>query len=285
MSLPFDATLKELVQAYPRDWLAILGLPADGPVTALNVDLSTLTAASDIVLGVGDPPDLVVNLEFQSGRDPDLASRLLVYNAVLHQRYGVPVHSAVVLLRPAAEGGTMDGVLCYETRQGRAGLEFRFEVIRIWERPADELLSGAVGILPLAPLGALPSGLAPQEALPAIVSRIKDRLQAEAPPADAAKLMTAAYVLTGVRVSQDEVNRLYRGIRMLEESTSLQYLLQLGALRHGRKLLLRQGRVKLGEPDTAATARIEAIEELDELDRLSERLLFVNSWAELFATG
>jgi predicted transposase YdaD len=284
VSLPFDATLKELVQAYPRDWLAVLGLPATGPVIPLNVDLSTLSAAGDVVLGVGDPPELVVDLEFQSGRDPDLVNRLLLYHAALRHRYGVPVHTAVVLLRPAANVARMDGVLRYETQVGRAGLEFRFEVRRIWERPADELLQGTLGTLPLAPLGALPGGLGPMEALPAIIARIGERLRAEAPPAVAAKLMTAAYVLTGVRVTQDEVNRLYRGITMLEESTSYQYILKRGALERLRKLVLRLGRAKFAaEPDAAIVSRIEAVAEPDELDRLAERVLFVNSWAELIA--
>ena len=67
VSLPFDATLKDLVQAYPRDWLAALGLPATGPVAALNVDLSTLTAAGDVVLGVGYPPELVVDAAIRAG--------------------------------------------------------------------------------------------------------------------------------------------------------------------------------------------------------------------------
>src|SRR5581483_10694985 len=55
MSLPFDATLKDLVQSYPLDWLAALGLSAGGPVTPVNVDLSTVTAAGDVVLAIGDP--------------------------------------------------------------------------------------------------------------------------------------------------------------------------------------------------------------------------------------
>lgn len=51
----FDATLKELVRRYPLDWLAGLGLNADLPVRALDVDLSTVSAEGDTVLGIGDP--------------------------------------------------------------------------------------------------------------------------------------------------------------------------------------------------------------------------------------
>lgn len=50
MPLQFDATLKELVQAHPADWLAMLDQPSSGPVEILTPDLSTLTAFTDIVL-------------------------------------------------------------------------------------------------------------------------------------------------------------------------------------------------------------------------------------------
>jgi hypothetical protein len=285
MSLPFDATLKDLVQSYPRDWLAALGLPAGGPVAAVNVDLSTVSAATDAVFALGDPPDSYVTLDFQSGRDPGLARRILVYNVLLHQRFRVPVHSVVVLLRRAADDPALDGAVRYEAQPGRGGLDFRFEVVRLWQWPTDELLRGTMGTLPLAPLGALPEGLTLEEALPAVIRRIEERLVSEAVPSAAARLMIATRVLMGMRISEDEVKRILRGSVMsedvLEESTYYQYILRKGAIRHTRQLLLRQGRVKFEEPDAATVARIEAIDNLDQLDRLSERLLLVGSWQEL----
>jgi hypothetical protein len=285
MSLPFDATLKDLVQSYPRDWLAALGLPAGGPVAAVNVDLSTVSAATDAVFALGDPPASYLTLDFQSGRDPGLARRILVYNVLLHQRFRVPVHSVVVLLRRAADDTALDGAVRYETQPGRGGLDFRFEVVRLWQWPTDELLRGTMGTLPLAPLGALPEGLTLEEALPAVIRRIEERLVSEAAPSAAARLMIATRVLMGMRISEDEVKRILWGSVMsedvLEESTYYQYILRKGAIRHTRQLLLRLGRTKLGEPDSATAARIEAIDNLDQLDRLSERLLLVGSWQEL----
>lgn len=40
----YDATAKYLVETYPKDWLAFLGLPTSGTVTVINADLSTVTA-------------------------------------------------------------------------------------------------------------------------------------------------------------------------------------------------------------------------------------------------
>ena len=35
MPKPFDATLKDLIEAFPRDWLAGLGVPITEPVEVL----------------------------------------------------------------------------------------------------------------------------------------------------------------------------------------------------------------------------------------------------------
>jgi len=113
MPLPFDATLKDLVQHFLHDYEVQMVLSDLGPFTPLNVDLSTVTAATDIALGHGDPPDRVVDINFQSGPDEELPGRVLLYHALLHCRYRVPVHSVVVLLRPLADVRQLTGKLGY----------------------------------------------------------------------------------------------------------------------------------------------------------------------------
>jgi hypothetical protein len=59
VSKPFDATLKDLVPDFVDDYDAQLGLREFEPLVplkSLNVDLSTVTAATDVALGQGDPP-------------------------------------------------------------------------------------------------------------------------------------------------------------------------------------------------------------------------------------
>jgi hypothetical protein len=284
MSLPFDATLKDLVQTYPRDWLVSLGLPADGPVTPLNVDLSTLSAAADVVLGLGDPLTSLVDLEFQSSRDADLSRRVLVYNTLLHQRFRLPVHSVVVLLRRTAEDAGLDGTVRYGADPGRGGLEFRFEVVRLWQRPAEELLAGSLGTLPLAMLGAPPEGLTTAEALPAVLRRLEDRIRAETTPPATAKLLTAAFIMTGMRLDPDAAANLFRGVQGMEESTTYQLIMRQGAARYARSVISRQGRKRFGPPDTAAEAAVQAVEDLDRLDRMIERLPEATGWPDLLET-
>ena len=79
MPLPFDATLKDLVTSYPADFAAQFGLGDLTPLVPLNVDLSMLSAATDVALGHGDPPDRAIDLNFQTNADDNLARRVLVW--------------------------------------------------------------------------------------------------------------------------------------------------------------------------------------------------------------
>ena len=54
MAMTFDATLKDMGRESPRGFLAAFDRPSSAPVKLLNVDLSTVTAAADLVLGVGE---------------------------------------------------------------------------------------------------------------------------------------------------------------------------------------------------------------------------------------
>src|SRR5260370_32224185 len=102
MPLPSGATPKAMVKHHVSDFTQVLRLSGPKPAMVLNVDLSTVTAATDIALCYGDPPVLIDDLNFQSGPDPNLTAPMLLYNALLRYRYRVPRHSILVLLRPAA---------------------------------------------------------------------------------------------------------------------------------------------------------------------------------------
>src|SRR5258705_4407760 len=113
MSHRFDATLKDMVARDPVAFVPVFRLPANEPATPLNVDLSTISAATDVALGFGKPLREIVDLNFQTGPDPGLPGRLLLYNAALHARYAAPVRSTLVLLRPKADAANLTGNLAY----------------------------------------------------------------------------------------------------------------------------------------------------------------------------
>ena len=66
MSMPFDATLKDLGREAPADILTTFDHAPTDPLTLLNVDLSTVTTAADLVIGLGDPLREIIHLDFQS---------------------------------------------------------------------------------------------------------------------------------------------------------------------------------------------------------------------------
>ncbi len=288
MSLPFDATLKDILRKFTRDYEEQLGLIGPQPATVLNVDLSTISAATDIVLGYGDPPVRLADLNFQSSRDAELARRLLMYNALLHHRYGVPVHSLVVLLRPAADDPALTGELRYQPWPRRGRTLFKYEVVRLWQRPVRRVLAGHLGTLPLAPLCRLPENVPVEEALAGVIRRMDQRLQCEATPPEAALIFSAAYVLTGLRIPRERAAPLFRGVRAMRESSTYQAILdegrQEGRIEEAQGGILQLGEQKLGSPSGAITATLSAITDLGRLHRIRGRIIIVSSWDELLAT-
>ncbi|MGE3805148.1 MAG: hypothetical protein AB7K24_10790 [Gemmataceae bacterium] len=295
MPFPFDATLKELVRNHPADFEAAFGLKGPGPAVAVNVDLSTISAATDVVLAYGEPPTALVDLNFQASRDSELVSRLLLYNALLHHRYQVPVHSLVVLLREVANSSDLTGKYHYRV-QGKGKVQFDYEVVRLWLQPVRKFLKAGPGVLPLAVLARLPAR-APQEVeLSHVVQKMGARFARETAPAEAGRLLTSAFILTGLRLPREGAVELFKGAIAMEESTTYQYILekglqqglqqgvQQGKVAEARNILLRLGTKFIGEPDRAATNRLEQIEDLERLELLLERVDRAASWQELLAS-
>ena len=56
-----------------------------------------------------------------------------------------------------------------------------------------------------------------------------------------------------------------------------------GAVNEARRMILRLGRVRFGEPDAVVRTALQGITDLERLERLGERLVTVSSWQELFA--
>jgi hypothetical protein len=110
MSKPYDATIKDLAAVGPADFVSWFDGPTNQTVTVLNVDLSTVTTAADVVFGIGDPMTEILHLDAQAGASATKHLDVLAYNVLLHRQYGVPVHSCVLLLRSQAEHPNMTGL-------------------------------------------------------------------------------------------------------------------------------------------------------------------------------
>jgi hypothetical protein len=284
MSLPFDATLKDIAQVSPRGLLATFDAATPLPVSLLNVDLSTVTTSADLVFGLGQPLQEIVHFDFQASASATKHADILVYNSLLYRQYLVPVHSMVILLRPQAAHSKLQGALTYAPRPGRGKMEFGYEVIRLGEMPVADLLAGELGALPLATLGKLPEGVDLETGLRSVIQQIIDRLLREAPPEQVRRLLTAAYVLTGLRVPREISKQLFQGVRAMRESETYMAILEEGAIATAKKFILRLGQKSLGVPSESVTAALAAIEDQERLERIHDRLGEVKTWQELLET-
>jgi len=281
MSKPFDATLKDLGEDNPEAFVSEFDGPPRLPVSTLNVDLSTVTTAADLVFGLGDPLQEILHIDCQAGPKADLPADLHAYNSLIYRRYLVPVHTSVLLLRPEAQHRNLTGTLAYAARPQRGGTIFTYEVIPMWKRAVKHFLEGPLGIAPLAVLAQMPKGISLEQGLAGVVGRLCERFLREAPPDKFGKLLTSAYVLTGLRVERQRAWTLFRGVQGMQESDTFQAILDEGALKHTRELVLRWGQKKFGPaPDEVLTA-VQGIENLERLDRLLEGYTDVSSWQEL----
>jgi hypothetical protein len=284
MAMTFDATLKDMGRDSPHGFLAAFDRPPAGPVKLLNVDLSTVTTAADLILGLGDPLAEIVHLDFQSSAAAWKHADLLVYNGLLFAHYHVPVHTVVLLLRPEAAHSNLNGVIRYAPRPGRGSMAFDYEVVRLWEHPAEELLAADLGVVPLAVLGRLPEGLSLEDGLAAVAQRVVERLTREAPPERAKKLLTDALLLTGLRVRRDVAVRIFRGVRIMQESDTYLMILDEGQEKATREAILVVGEERLGPSDEAVRSQLSAITDLDRLKRMHRRAVKAASWQEILET-
>ena len=296
MSKPYDATTKDLLTEWPRDLLAFLGLPAaaDYEVEAIDADISTVTAAADKILRIGGPEPSLAHIEAQSGPDTTLDERTLHYNVLTGFRHNLPVNSVILLLRKEADSPRLTGNLQKRLPHGRIYLDFFYTVVRVWEKSVEEVLSGGLGVLPLAPLCDVTL-----DELPAVIARMKERIDAETTREDAGELWTATNVLMGLRYPDTVAEELLKGVQDMEESSTYQAIMrkgrvigeqigrqegeQAGRMEEARQMIYLFGTARLGDIDKVTRARIEALTTQEELEGLAKRLAAVENWSELFA--
>ncbi len=247
MSKPYDATLKAMLEASPADWPRLAGFPVER-VEVIDADVSTVTAATDKVLRLSGEMNAIMHFDFQAGPNAGLPRRVHCYNALLEVRHGLPVHSVVVLLRPQADLRSISGR--YERLfPGVADpyLSFRYQVLRVWQLPAERLLAGGLGTLPLAPIGAVT-----ESDLPGVIDRLKEKLAAPRYRKAAGPLWTAVDVLMGLRYDRALIEQLLQGVRGMKESVTYQAIVEEGVakgeLRGARRILLLSGEEQFGVP-------------------------------------
>ena len=304
MAKQYDSTLKSLIERYPFDWLKFCGVEPHGPVSLIDSDVSTFTAAADRVIHVAEPSPWLANIELQASYDPQLAERTHFYSTLLSRRHGLPVRRVIVLLRREADGPNMSGTWTRDHPRTGRHLRFSFDVVRVWPQSADELLQSGPGIWPLATITD-----DAESRLADIISLSTERIESAFPDGiEGRELQAAEFVLLGLRHSPELIEQLLKGVTRMEESTTYQAILAKGknigrlqgkaegkskglaeGLAEGRLEMLiasirRIGRHRFkSEPPLPIESMLKAMTDIPELELLEDRVLDANGWDELLS--
>jgi hypothetical protein len=285
---PSDNALKHLAELSPQDWVVRGGWSA-APASLIDADIATVSGAADKVIRVAGPPHWLLAVDFHSGHDivaklPDL----LLYNSSLFRRHGLGVRSLLVLLHRGADSPRLTGLYERGFPSEPFDVALRYRIVRVWEVPAQQWLSGGLGSVPLAPLG----DVRPRD-LPAVIAQMKQRLDSTVPPRERAQLWSAAYILMGLRYEQGLIQKLLQGVVTMKESVTYQAILNEGAAigeakgeakgeaREARKMLLLLGRDQFGPPPVNVQATLDALADVNRLEELTLRVKHAASWQEL----
>ena len=295
MARQFDVASKHLIESRPLDWLKLAGFPVpalESDVSIVDADLSSvMTLAADKLIRVDHPAGAsgpyLAHIEFQSGSDATLDSRVHMYNVVSRRRHGLPVWSAVFLLRPEAAHGNIKGRVV-DRLDAVAAMDFSYHLIRVWELSTDLILNGGLGVLPLAPITAVEP-----DNLPPVIAAVNDRLANELPMQQGREFLLAMRLLMGLRYDDRLTERLMQSVFEMRESVEWQKIFRSGrdegkvegraeGLKEGeRDLLIRLATARFGPPSDAMLKKLQAIDSRSEIMELSIRFLEVSDWDAL----
>ncbi|MFM9962889.1 MAG: hypothetical protein ACKV2Q_16895 [Planctomycetaceae bacterium] len=280
-----DVAMKHPISEFPQDWSELVGVRRGTPVHVVDSDVSTLATLADRVIEVGGATPYVLHLEPQSYFDKFLDIRMFEGNARLTKRHQQCVHTSVLLLHRSAWGKANTGSYKTQSPLGRCSTEFHYDLIKVWELPAEKLLSLGIGVLPLVPVSKVT-----RAEIPGLVSRMAERFHDEVSPAVAAELWTATFVLVGLRYDRVFAEAILRGVRNnMKESSTYQLIVEEGLaeglakgfVKARAEDILRICTKRLGKPNRKVRESILAICDEARLDKLLDRVLDVESWAEL----
>jgi predicted transposase YdaD len=276
----YDVAWKELVEPYTADWASLVSPQPIQHTEIVDADISTLSGTTDKVIRVqSGGATWLLNLEAQADHDLHLPERLHFGSTVLHRRHQLPVRSVALLLRREANASSLTGEMQWSFPGEPPYDIFRYQVLRVWQMPLEPLLTGSLGVLPLAPLTDSAA-----TALPQVIARIDERVRREVSSSEEADhLRSAMMLLLGMRYEPTFLQNLFRGVASMIEHTSwYPWAINRGKLAEARNMIKRQGQKRFGTtPDAATLAMLESIEDIERLEELGDRLLDVSNWQEL----
>jgi predicted transposase YdaD len=270
-----DSPLKHLVSAFITDFAAWLLQTPVREARPLSAELPAATLAADqvfqVMLATGQP--LLLHLEFQGhGSRPPLPWRMLEYMARLAYTHRLAMRSVVFYVGRGA-GADDTGHHQITDLDGTATLLWRYQVMRLWQMPADELL--ALESPPLLPLVGQTRIDQPAVVLPAVVARLRRVPDAER----RGRLLTALLALLPEEEMIGMVERLLEHDALLLDTPYLRRIREEGALAMRRRDILQALELRFG-PQEALSQQVA-----QQLDRIADEALLERLFAAAIQSG
>ena len=265
----YDAVSKIIVQTYPEDVLFFaFGRAGVEVIEVLETEQPTVeTRRTDSLIRVRiDGEEALVHCEFQTTDSTavPMDRRMARYIGYLIERYGLPVLSFVIYLRPTAGRRDMGRYI-----QALAGhrVVVEYKVIRLSEREGQAILEGGhPGVLPFVPLMKPPSDLSSEAWLRHCI-RATDALPLDT--STKVDIQAGMAILSGLSHPLDTVRRIMsqEGFMdaIMRESSFAQYMVEQG----------RQQGIEQGERERAIADVLEVLEirfDADAADQLADRI-------------
>ena len=227
----YDTISKRLIQTYPNDFVQFALERTDVEFRAiLDTEQPTveMRQTDSLILVRIDGKDVVVHTEFQTtdSTGTPMEHRIPSYVGRTIEKYGLPVYSSVIYLRPDA--GRRDTGL-YIQEHPDFQVVVRYKVIRLSEIDGQSIIeSSHPGLLPFAPLMKRPAGMASQEWLRACLRKTDDVSLDHSTKAD---FLGGLAVLSGLVYEPNTITSIIsqEGLMdaIMRESSFAQYLKEL----------------------------------------------------------
>lgn len=278
ISLPhqqFDIVTKDVIHTFPEDVLRFIMNRTDIEFLEhletefANVETREMDSLIKVLLN-GEP--VLVHCEFQTGdsSDLDMTRRNVGYIGRCYERYGLPIFSHVIYLRPNAGRNDPGGV-----RQNIEGYNFivEYKVIRLIEVDGQSILeSRQPGLMPFLPLMQPPSDVDVQQWLHQCVEATKT-LSLDTPTR--ANILADMWIMSGLTHNRLPLSEIFPE-DIMRESPVYQSILEKGiaqGIEQGERKRAIENILELIDIrfQVRATGTLNsAIESINDLSRLSE---------------
>lgn len=189
-------------------------------------DLPNTVQADRALLMRGDPPG-ILHLEAYSSVPKGAVIDLLRYNRNLARKFGPPVHTIVLVLRPDGYHRALTEQYVERSAGGKLLIHFGYWVVRVWERSFAELLDGGPALMPLAMLSN--EVRRKRSGRERYAAQFLERARTEEPdPVAQRLLLETATTMCGLRYTHEEVRQMFGSLnRLMKESSVFQEELRL----------------------------------------------------------